>query len=97
MRRSGVSSGLHRASAEARTPIIPHNASVLWTGHPIGLIYEDANEGRKPLGLLVRPGFGPGAEWEHSDLGAPDADEGLPGGDGGVEGPVIGLLHVNCM
>lgn len=33
----------------------------------------------------MRRRFGPAAEWKHSDVGAPDADEGLPEGEGGGE------------
>lgn len=67
--------------------IIPQNASVPWTRHPIGLIYEDSNEGRKPLGLVVSRRFdSAAAEWKHSDVGSPDADEDLLGMEAGGGG-----------
>lgn len=44
------------------------------------------------------PRIRPRGEWEHSDAGVPDADEGVPGEGGGAErGAMIGLLYVNCL
>lgn len=67
----GVFSGrnsvqLHSASVGAQTPIISHNTSLqrpcrrgglFTTGHPIGLIYGDANKGRKPLSFTCIHGL----------------------------------------
>lgn len=52
--------------------------------------------------VVVRRSFNSAAEWEHSDVGAPDADEGLPavcvcgerGGRGGGCRIITCQLHV---
>lgn len=54
----------------------------LSTGHPIGLIYGDANEGRKPLSFTCVRVLGLAVNGNIQTTGVPDADERVPGGGG---------------